>query len=91
MPCAYRRPDASSILASAVAVDRPTWTARPIARSVPESVRIWRTKFAFVSSVVYPTPSGSIVCTAQPVAESTSVNARPPWTTPSGLSTYSDA
>jgi hypothetical protein len=54
------------------------------------SARIGRTKFAFVSSVVYPTPSGSRVCTAQPVAESTSVRASPPCTTPSGLTTNSD-
>jgi hypothetical protein len=35
--------------------------------------------------VVNVAPRGSVVCTAQPVAESISVAAKPPWTVPSGL------
>src|SRR5215211_1503287 len=60
-------------------------------RSRPVSRRIVRTKFAFVSSVVYPAPPSSSVCTAHPVAESISVSANPPCTMPSGLRTNSDA
>jgi len=53
--------------------------------SRPVAAVIGRSRFTFSSTVVYPTPAGSSVLTAQPIAESKSVQARPPWTLLTGL------
>src|SRR5438132_8829737 len=57
----------------------------------PVSSVIGRTKLILASSVVYASSAPSVVCTAQPIAESSIVIAKPPWTTPIGLYRYSPA
>src|SRR3712207_7783147 len=47
----------------------PTWMVVPSHNSRPVFVEIGRRKFTLSSTVVYPTPAGSIVCTAQPRSE----------------------
>ena len=52
VPCASRFPLASRMSPSAVAVVRPRWISRPVARIGPVSWVIARTRFTFTSSVV---------------------------------------
>ena len=87
-----RRPEASSSRASACRRRPPDVDGAPDAAERSRSRRGSGGRSSPSSRAsCSPTPSGSIVWTAQPVAESTSVSARPPCTTPSGLSTNSDA
>jgi hypothetical protein len=44
-----------------------------MARTRPVPTVIGRRNFTVRSRLVYPTPAGSMVCTAQPVAESSRV------------------
>ena len=70
---------------SAVATVRPRWMSVDSQRMRPVSPVIAREKLTLNSSVVYATPAGSVLCTAHPIDESSSVAASPPWTTPIGL------
>ncbi len=54
VPCAQRRPCASSIRASVVATRRPGWMTEPVQRITPVSTVRARVKFDFTSSVVQP-------------------------------------
>src|SRR5215207_9493716 len=56
----------------------PRWMMVPSHSSRPVFNVIGRRKLTFSSTVVYPTPAGSIVCTAQPIVESRRVHAKPP-------------
>src|SRR5690348_610929 len=83
--CAYSLPCSSSTRASAVAICRPARITVPTARSGPVLCDAGRTMFKLSSAVVWERPAGSVVCTAQPNAESRSVANQPPCTEPSGL------
>src|SRR5207247_8154017 len=78
VPCARSLPELSAMsLPSAVATLPPRCTTTPSARTGPVSAVIARTKLTFVSSVVYRSPKARVVCTAQPIAESRMVIAKP--------------
>ena len=67
------RPEASVIDARASAVRRPAETTIPSQRTGPVSAVIGRRKRTERSRLVYPTPAGSVDCTAHPQEESSSV------------------
>src|SRR3954465_2974063 len=56
----------------------PTWMVVPSHRSRPVCKVIGRRTLTFSSTVVCPIPAGSMVCTAQPIAESRRGHSRPP-------------
>src|SRR3954453_22721155 len=86
VPCARSLPDDSArSRPSAVAIVPPRCTTSSSHSTRPVSRVIARTKLVFSSTVVYAVPAGSVVWTAQPVAESSSVAAKPPCTAPIGL------
>ena len=70
-------PRASSARASVVTTVRPRWTIVPMQRTSPVSAVIARVKFAFSSSVVQRVPASAIETNAVPIAESSSVVAKP--------------
>ena len=83
--CAYNLPSGPTMRPSAVASCLPQWMTVPMARSGPVLCEAARTMLMLSSAVVYPRPTGIMVCTAQPTAESSSVAYQPPCTLPSGL------
>ena len=60
VPCAQRRPCASSIRASVVATRRPGWTTDPVQRTTPLSTVSALVKFDLNSRVVQPTGSSRL-------------------------------
>src|SRR5580704_16787577 len=86
---ATSRPLPSATSTVAVATRRPGFTTTPVAVSVPLPVVTGRRYVTVIPIDVYPTPAPSVVCTAQPAAESASVQTSPPCTTPIGL--YTDS
>ena len=76
---------ASSRRASVVTTVLPRCTTVPVHRTGPVSAVIARVKFAFSSSVVQRVPASAADTNAVPIAESSSVVAKPAWTVPIGL------
>ena len=71
--------------ASANATCRPTRSARPAISISPLSARNALRKLTLISIEQMLTPAGRSDWTAQPRAESSSMQSRPPWTMPAGL------
>ena len=76
--CAYSVPSGLTSFASAVASCRPQCRTVPMARTRCTFVVMAFTMFTPSSAVVYPRPTGIMVCTAQPRAESSNVAYWPP-------------
>src|SRR5215831_7926626 len=63
----------------------PTCTSLPSQRINPVPAETDRTKLTVMSTVVYAWPGCITECTAQPIAESSTVEIQPPCTLPIGL------
>ena len=85
VPCASSFPSASVSFPSAVATREPRWMTIALAADQPRvgGDRADEVRLHLERRVADP-PS-SVVCTAQPIAESSSVSAMPPCTEPIGL------
>ena len=77
---ATRAPEASVTVPSVKAARDPDLTTVPVAVSSPLEGRTALRKLTLISIEVKPLPFGIVLCSAQPIAVSSSVQTRPPQT-----------
>src|SRR5258707_12637074 len=75
----------SATVPSVKAARDPDLTTIPVAVNSPLEGRTALRKLTLISIEVKPLPFGIVLCTAQPIAVSSSVQTRPPQTAPTAL------